>query len=217
MNKFVIAALAAMTMTTTPASAAAIINFANDADTNGERGVSSGSIVTIDGVNLRLSDYPGAASPYFTADNAGLGICQVLTANDLCNPDDDSSVTQGETLEILFLNEAFSSFQFRRDILGIAFRDADHNLLGAAGNDGMVNVQTSSGTLTETFSYFIAAAANGDAFFKNTKFIRLGYVDTSFYLSSLNIPGVPVPAALPLMLSGIAGLGFASRRRKRVK
>ncbi|QIE57611.1 VPLPA-CTERM sorting domain-containing protein [Pikeienuella piscinae] len=33
-------------------------------------------------------------------------------------------------------------------------------------------------------------------------------------LYDLNISAVPVPAALPLLLTGIAGLGFMSRRRK---
>ncbi|MFC2950354.1 VPLPA-CTERM sorting domain-containing protein [Marinicaulis aureus] len=35
-----------------------------------------------------------------------------------------------------------------------------------------------------------------------------------FTIAQLTVSDVPVPAALPLLLSGLAGLGFASRRRK---
>ncbi|MEM9495775.1 MAG: VPLPA-CTERM sorting domain-containing protein [Pseudomonadota bacterium] len=35
-----------------------------------------------------------------------------------------------------------------------------------------------------------------------------------FTVAQLSVNEVPVPAALPLLISGIAGLGFASRRRK---
>ncbi len=35
-----------------------------------------------------------------------------------------------------------------------------------------------------------------------------------FTVAAFNVSEVPVPAALPLLISGIAGLGFASRRRK---
>ncbi len=37
---------------------------------------------------------------------------------------------------------------------------------------------------------------------------------TGFSIGQLTVNQVPVPAALPLLLSGLAGLGFASRRRK---
>ncbi|MEO0399297.1 MAG: VPLPA-CTERM sorting domain-containing protein [Pseudomonadota bacterium] len=38
--------------------------------------------------------------------------------------------------------------------------------------------------------------------------------DFGYSIEQFDISVVPVPAALPLLLSGIAGLGFASRRRK---
>lgn len=37
---------------------------------------------------------------------------------------------------------------------------------------------------------------------------------TGFVIGQFSVSEVPVPAALPLLLSGLAGLGFASRRRK---
>ena len=38
---------------------------------------------------------------------------------------------------------------------------------------------------------------------------------SGFVVAQLTISEVPVPAALPLLLSGMAGLGFASRRKKK--
>ncbi len=40
------------------------------------------------------------------------------------------------------------------------------------------------------------------------------FVLTEFRLDASGIPPVPLPAALPLFLSGLAGLGFIARRRK---
>ena len=45
--------------------------------------------------------------------------------------------------------------------------------------------------------------------------LQLAYVNTDFYLEAMEISDVPIPAALPLLLSGLAGLGFASRRKKK--
>ncbi len=41
------------------------------------------------------------------------------------------------------------------------------------------------------------------------------YYDTQFYISSLTVTAVPLPAALPLFLSALAGLGLMGWRRKR--
>ena len=43
----------------------------------------------------------------------------------------------------------------------------------------------------------------------------IGSGQSGFTIAQFTVTEVPVPAALPLLLSGIAGLGFASRRRKR--
>ena len=44
-----------------------------------------------------------------------------------------------------------------------------------------------------------------------------GLGDESWALNSVNVAPVPVPAALPLMLSGLIGLGALASRRRRVK
>lgn len=45
--------------------------------------------------------------------------------------------------------------------------------------------------------------------------IKINFMGISGAFENINLSEVPVPGALPLLLSGIAGLGFASRRRKK--
>lgn len=223
MIKLIAAAAFAATMAIAPAYAG-IIDFANEADTNGERGVASGSTIIIDGVNMRLSGTAGlntkvpfAANPYFDSGDAGLGVCKVLTGSAQCSPSSDDNVTLGEALKIEFLSDD-GTMSVSRNILGLAFDDSVHNPLGL-GNDGMVRIVTDNGDMTALFSAFIAMAAGADAFFQNVSMIEffnteLFYNGAQFYVNAMDVSEIPIPGALPLLLSGLAGLGFAGRRRK---
>ncbi|WP_428407473.1 VPLPA-CTERM sorting domain-containing protein [Hyphococcus sp.] len=75
-------------------------------------------------------------------------------------------------------------------------------LASASGNgiEGFATIDLSG--IASAYRYLIATipGGSGDGF-------RVKYV-------TAEVSDVPVPAALPLLLSGIAGLGFASRRRK---
>lgn len=69
-----------------------------------------------------------------------------------------------------------------------------------SGIEGFATIDLSG--IASAYRYLIATipGGSGDGF-------RVKYI-------SAEISDVPVPAALPLLLSGLAGLGFASRRRK---
>ena len=210
MKKFALAAVAAVTASFASANAA-LIDFAAYADTFGERGLQPDEILTIDGVALSafgFADNFGApAFAYLDENVAGLGVCQVLDADDQCTPSNDDNVTEGETLIITFLNGEVN-------FTDLIFRQADHSLVdGGSVTISTVNVFGEFFTLTDTFANFIVAAQTGAEIFQGVVSIQFDFVDTQFYISAIE---TPLPAALPLLISGVAGLGFASRRRKSV-
>lgn len=76
-------------------------------------------------------------------------------------------------------------------------------LASASGNgiEGFVNIDLSG--IASAYRYLIATIPGGSGDGYRVKWISAEIVSE-----------VPVPAALPLLLSGLAGLGFAARRRK---
>ena len=94
------------------------------------------------------------------------------------------------------------------------FRDKNHNVIDV-NNNGLVTIDNFKGMVrTELFTTFIAMAEMGDDFFQDIGGIRLFYENKEFYLSTMTINDMPIPGAIPLLISGLAGLGFAARRRK---
>ena len=53
-----------------------------------------------------------------------------------------------------------------------------------------------------------------DVFFGTTFEFRAVTPGAGFTIAQFEVSDVPIPGAIPLLLSGLAGLGFASRRRK---
>lgn len=218
MKKLACAAALASLTCMQPASAA-LLNFAAEANTNGERGVTQGTQLTLGGLNVRLFSYASSAltgalqiptsfNPYLDAGGSGLGVCKALDSAEQCTPTSDSIVGDGEAVGLLFVNGP-------RAITSLEFRDSNKNLINAA-NDGRVKIQTAGGLQTLLFSEFMALALGADAFFANTNGIRFAFVDKEFYLSAIGVSdlAVPLPAALPLLLTGLGAFGFVSRRKK---
>ena len=55
-----------------------------------------------------------------------------------------------------------------------------------------------------------------DVFFGSTFEFRAVTPNAGFTIAQFEVSDVPIPGAIPLLLSGLAGLGFAARRRKAV-
>ncbi len=212
-NLFTFVAVSAAACTLSMAAhASTIVDFAAYAAGN-EGGVASGTSLNINGVNLT---FESNFNPYFDdvsgGKPAGLGVCRELNAKSQCvDAGDDSADGDfgvNEYIAVIFDDGPFNVFQ-------LSFRDGRHNLLNF--NDiGLVKwgifdaIGDLLNTGVTTFADILSMAAAGD--FAHVDGIGFQFVDTEFYVE--NISDVPVPAALPLLFSGLAGLAFATRRKK---
>lgn len=98
-------------------------------------------------------------------------------------------------------------------LAGTSFTTADHNKTDAGG--------VSSFSFQTLAEYFILKIGSVHTFFKNTSggLLTVDFLQTDMAggLSHYSEVGqIPLPAAAWLMLAGLAGLGFAGRRRRAV-
>ena len=231
MEKFLATAAGILAATMMAASAnATTLDFAAYADgANGgsEGGIVNGSSIVFDGLSVQFVSFsttiPGGVIvreyfPYFDSGDAGLGVCKRLDSaagngapGGDCTPSSDDNVTGStnsrEGIALLFGNSTF-------DLREINFRNVTHDPIVDGTNDAGEFVEVNhnaSGFVQYTFAQIVQKALAGD--FMNTTSIAFRYVNTQFYINTMS--DVPIPGALPLLLSGIAGLGFASRRKKK--
>ena len=223
MKKLIVAAALAAGLAIAPANAA-VIDFANEADTNGERGLDNPGTITIDGVALSIASGIFATgefvfNPYLDESSGGLpgglGVCRELEAgpgSECADSGDDSIDGEGgidEAVSIRFLDS-------QMNITGLSFRDGDHNLIN--DSDGLIVYQitgganSTGGLVTDTFANLVALAASG---LVDVGAIFFGFVNTDFYVESITVSDVPIPGAIPLLISGLAGLGFASKKKRK--
>jgi hypothetical protein len=195
------------TLLFTATSHAAFFDFANDADTNGERGAPTLAF-SEGGINLKATGTSGfaaftPANAYLDAGDAGLGVCKVLDGNQ-CNPGNDDNALAGEALHLVF-DQAVR-------LTDLLFKDGAHGT-SFTGTLFYQNVTTGDfGTIA------LAQLINFDFLGKGVEFIfgnqSVGdntLAGNQFYISSLNAE-VPVPAALFFFAPAL--LGFFGLRRK---
>lgn len=205
---------------------AATLDFVGEADFN-ERGVNDNTVIKMDGVNVTFSSNYFA---YFDHGSAGLGVCKqvdnpgVSSADgkgnqcntDIPNPASDDNITVKESVTIAF-DSALDLEQLRFNqeghvpFSGLALNDT---LLFGINDDGLARytfgeLQAANFTnvLSATFAY------DDDHFVFDDR--HIGRNAEQFYLASAVVTPVPVPAALPLLLAGVAGLGAMARRRRK--
>jgi hypothetical protein len=208
-STFVAAAVAAMF--TASAASATVIDFAAEADATGERGVADGSILNtplLGGLNLQFSGGVGGAASDFAYFNdtgvnrlPGLGTCTTLNKSSQCVPSSDDNVTVNEFVRVAFLDGPFN-------IRAMSFNGQTASL---DGTSGLIQITTS---LNSVVSTLVLTFAQANVFnFGPVDWIQFDFVDTEFVVASIS--DIPLPGALPLLLSGLAGLAFAASRRKK--
>lgn len=208
MKKLLTIAAATLAMGFTSANAV-LLDFVAEAAGN-ERGVASGTSFAspnFGGLTLQFDADNPARFPYFddlaAGRPGGLGLCKALEPNgDECDDSSDDNITAGEGVTIT-LPEPL-------DITSLSFTDRQHNDLNNSALDLIIQI---NGGLAMQMSFAQAVLNAASGVWTDVTTIRFAAVQTDFYVNSMGV--VPLPGALPLLLSGIAGLGFASRRRKK--
>jgi hypothetical protein len=154
-------------------------------------------IATADGEATRVIQdiYPG---------DSGLG---AYSENNMT--DDQTQADSTEALEFYFDSEVS-----RTDVEFNAGGDVSCSSFGSEGPCGDFNLTIDGvfmGALTATDN--IAFLGTGMHFVLQAITAGAGFTIAQFTIPD-DVQAVPTPAALPLLLSGILGLGFASRRRR---
>lgn len=205
MRKFLIAAAATLAATT--GANAALLDFVAEAAGN-ERGVADGTTINFGGIDVTFSATNGFA--YFddvSGGPGGLGVCTTLSAAATCSPSSDDSISidpdGAEAVELSFAEAVTLSDH--------TFNDFAHNdITNRSDLTLLVNIN-GAGFNSITFAdaaALVIAGVTTIEFAVDTAATGIG-----FYVSS--ITAVPLPATAPLLISGLAGLGFAARRKRR--
>ena len=218
----------AMLFAASTSHATTVLNFVDYIDNVvGEFGVQStfslgGVTVTAHGFNstVGVGSFTSGPYAYFDRGNAGIGVCQVLTASKQCSPSNDDNVTSGEILSLSFDKSIVISDLFFRDDGHVPNFATGKNIDVAIGATAFESFDLESGAtglgaglLNDNQSTPIFELAAGET-------INFKYTNQQFYLSGLALDVVEndvvsTPATLPLFISALAGMAYVSRRRKK--
>ena len=156
---------------------------------------------TIFDTTLDNTEDPDLEGP-FTADGVNFdfeaGRALIIQEND-GEPDDDG-------------RGGWISFTFSQAVSFLGFDFLDDEFVTVSDNNGNSAV-VGTGTGPAFDNYVTASGLLG---FSDVTELTFDFGGNSGAIDNLEfeIAAVPVPASLPLMLAGLAGFGFASRRRK---
>ncbi len=143
----------------------------------------------------------------FGGNPAGLGVCSGFSGTQ-CQPSSDDNVTSGETLTLSFFSDTLATNPITVVLNPTFFRDALH--IAAFQMGDMIDITDASGLTTYQLPLLgeFTTALTGTTF-------DFTYKNTEFYIGSVTVTPVPLPAALPLFLSALAGLALLGRRQRK--
>jgi len=166
----------------------------------------TGSYVDGEGITQDVSAYMDSR----WRNLAGLGVCKTLSGGNQCNPGSDDNITHNETLTLLF--DTTVSLDGLRFVDGEHFTNFNGNFQIRVNNDDSL-------LYTLSLAEFPLLGSTIDLIGTTFDFISLagpnsGYQE-EFYINTLNVSTVPLPAAA--WLFGSALFGFAGLKRFRKK
>lgn len=240
MTKFVISAIAAVGLLVAPATAAPIVFKGNgitatptnlgagatqvDCGSNGDDNdycstAPGDSLVYSDGgIDFSVSAFedfgPNKIGAVVIQDvkpgNSGLGV--ISSGESRTGPEDQVQSNAGESLLFDFSATGLVSIS---NIEFNAGNDTNCSTPGSEGPCGYFNLYI-DGILSLANTGIEAVDLLAQSFVGTTfEFVAISKVNPSgFTIAQFDVSEVPIPGALPLLLSGIAGLGFAARRKK---
>lgn len=168
----------------------------------------------LDGIALTVNAYADGVATRLIQDiwpeDSGLGAWSEDNNND-----DQTQFDAGESIEFIFDDEYVVT-----DVEFNAGGDVNCTTNAGGGGEGscgefLLEIFNLADVLTYSTVIDITNVDVLDYLGVGARFVLTALTEGSgFAVAQFTVNEVPVPAALPLLLSGLAGLGFASRRRK---
>ena len=234
--KSVVAALVAL-FVVSPASAT-VVNFSDLVPADTEQSFGNELFIDTPDGQLRVAGSDVHITGVENGIVRGLGQCSDVAADGTCATADDRAINipvLNVVAEGIFFEfpdgsntggGGFSASSNTFDVTSIAFRDIDGNSLN--DSDAILNVAAFNDgglffpSIFQEFSFaeFIAFVLAGELIdIQGVTFGSDFELGVDFFIESIgfneNLSAVPLPAALPLFLAGIGGIGFISRNKKK--
>lgn len=184
----------------------------------------------VDGLNLNVKGYQGFALGALTVDAGGASIAEVIqdiqptnsglgvfSAGEDRNGGDDQVQFKGDANGAESLRFDFSGNPLPVTLSDIEFNSgADRDCSdGGEGGCGFFDLYIDGAIfLSNVAADDIIAGGKANGYVGRVFEFVARTADSGFTIASFKVQEVPIPGALPLLLSGIAGLGFAARRKK---
>jgi len=169
---------------------------------------------TLDGINLKVKAYANDVATRLIQDinpsDSGLGAFSEDNSSD-----DQTQFDSGEAIEFIFMSEVRIT-----DVEFNAGGDRDCTAAAGGGGEGVcgefrLDIFDISDMLVSSMVVDITNVDILPVLGEGARFVLTALTEgAGFTVAQLTVSDVPIPGAIPLLLSGLAGLGFSTRKKK---